>query len=250
MSADRDSSSCVISRCKVQSWNRYRWLTIASTPRSQFQSPLLRLPGELRNLIYFHLFITEAFKLERHGFNTQNFPYINRHRHREPTSHRLALLSVCRQTYAEAALLPFTLSTIEITNIETLEELPFRLTTAQCSAIRSLKLTTPLYGNANIVPLFVSKSRKRGAWLVDYLPGVRTVHIQIVRDYSNLRPRCPSGVSFLQRVRLKQRRDQTEKWLTGGGGAGVEVTFGGYGMCGNEIARGNRDWWENSCSCC
>jgi len=161
----------------------------------------------------------------------------------EPHSYRLGLLSVCRQIYAEARLLPFIIGTIETDNIETLEELPFRLTTAQCSAMRTLRLVTPLGGSANIIKLFVSKSRKRGLWLCNYLPGVRKVEVEAVRDYTQQQQRCQSGRRF------HQRREQTKRWLTGGDGTGIGVIFSDYGMCGNEIARVNRQWWEKECSC-
>lgn len=166
----------------------------------------------------------------------------------EPHSYRLSLLSICRQIYAEAALLPFIIGTIEIENVETVEELPFRLTTAQCSAIRTLRLVTPLGGSANIVKLFVSKSRKRGLCLRDYLSGVRKVEVEIVREYTQQRSQW--SISFLQRMRINQRRHQTKQWLTGGDGTEIEVIFSGYGTCRNEIARANRQWWENSCICC
>lgn len=213
-------------------------------------SPLLRLPGELRNRIYFYVFAEEQFRLAKYGFNTHMFPYINRRENMEPHPYRLGLLSVCRQIYAEVALLPFIMGTVEIDNVETLEEMSFRLTTSQCSAIRTLRLTTPLGGNANIVKLFVSKSRKRGLWLKNYLHGVRKVEVEIVRDCTQQLQRCQSGISFLQRTRLHQRREQTVKWLTGSGGTGIEIIFSGYGMCGSEIVHGNWQWWEKSCKCC
>lgn len=162
------------------------------------------------------------------------FPYINQRNDMEPHSYGFGLLSVCRQTYAEAALLPFTVGTIEIDNIETLGELPFRLAMAQCSAIRTLRPVTPLGGSANIVKLFVSRSRRSGLLLRDYLPGVRKVEVEVVRDYTQQRQRCQSGMRF------NQRRDQIKQWLTGGDGTEIEVMFSGHGMCGIEIVRENR----------
>ena len=205
---------------------------------------LLCLPGELRNRIYFfYVFAEERYELERNGLNTHMFPYIDRRKRLWPHSYRLGLLSVCRQIHAEVALLAFIIGTIEIDKIETLEELPFPLTTAQCSASRRLRLVTPLGGNVNIVKLFVSKSRKSGLWLRDYLPGVRKVEVEVVGDYTQQRQRCQSGTRF------NQRRNQTKQWLTGGDGTEIEVIFSGHVMCGNEIVRANRQWWERECSC-
>lgn len=208
---------------------------------------LLYLPGELRTRIYFYLFAGERFELERQGFNTHMFPYTKRHKQKEYQSSRLNLLGVCRQIYAEAAFLPFTIGTIQIDNIETLGELPFRLTAAQCSAVRTLRVITPLGGSANIVKLFIRKSRKRKLWLRDYLPGARRVEIEVVRDYTQLHRR---GISFLHRMRFDERRCQTKQWLTSGDGTEVEVIFSGYGICSNFVARADRQLWEDSCFCC
>lgn len=220
-------------------------------PHEHIESPLLRLPRELRNRIYFYVFTGEQFQMERQGFNTLMFPYIDRRQKTISQLYCLGLLSVCRQIHAEAALSSFTIGTIVIDNIETLEELQYRLTAAQRSAIRTLRLVTPLGGNANIVRLFVSKSRKRELWLRNYLPGVRKVVIEVVKGYTDLQQRqgVATGMSLLQRMRLHKRRDQTERWLTGGGGSEIEVTFCGYGMCEYEASCGHQRR-ENLCSCC
>ena len=69
--------------------------------RNATSSPLLRLPPEIRNMIYTLIIdvVTVVFTKARLG------------RGRHPIQDGLALLRVCRQIHAEAALLPYALNT-------------------------------------------------------------------------------------------------------------------------------------------
>jgi hypothetical protein len=87
-------------------------LTCCSTLRNQKESPLLRLPAELRDKIYGYVFsggrIIPHFSPIRNTFAIfQGF--IRNQTIFGPVhgDNPLALLYVCRQTYAETALLPF-----------------------------------------------------------------------------------------------------------------------------------------------
>ncbi|CAO2656961.1 Nn.00g057640.m01.CDS01 [Neocucurbitaria sp. VM-36] len=84
----------------------------AITLRNQHESPLLRLPGEIRNKIYIYIFRVGSVRVccERLSPTATNaYPkhavihYMRRH---------LAIIEACRQTYAEAHRLPFTLNEI------------------------------------------------------------------------------------------------------------------------------------------
>jgi hypothetical protein len=79
---------------------------------NQRNSPLLRLPAELRNLIF-------RFAL---GGNTWSFvvrePYGQRIHNCSGFQHTFALLAVCRQIYVETALLPFSLRSFSFNDPE------------------------------------------------------------------------------------------------------------------------------------
>ena len=75
--------------------------TIDIAQRNATSSPLLRLPPEIRNMIYTLIIdvVTVVFTKARLG------------RGRHPIQDGLALLRVCRQIHAEAALLPYAFNT-------------------------------------------------------------------------------------------------------------------------------------------
>ncbi|KAI8939904.1 hypothetical protein NX059_003634 [Plenodomus lindquistii] len=72
------------------------------TAANASESPLLRLPAELRNAIYGYMFGDAYFIV---GFQNHTTTIVYRNKQ------YLALLYVCRQTYTETALLPFKLNT-------------------------------------------------------------------------------------------------------------------------------------------
>lgn len=86
-------------------------LRVASLETNAAASPFLRLSPELRNRIYAYTF--SGYKFNFGGGGTQHqcrADYIY------PTTrqcHRLSLLAACRQIYAEARILPFTLNTFQ-----------------------------------------------------------------------------------------------------------------------------------------
>jgi hypothetical protein len=86
-----------------------------SARQNQRDSPLLRLPAELRNQIFRYAL----------GGETWNFVVreSNRHRVRNCSGfqHALALLAVCRQIYAETALLPFSLGSFSFNDSDDFE---------------------------------------------------------------------------------------------------------------------------------
>ncbi|KAF2751043.1 hypothetical protein M011DRAFT_191503 [Sporormia fimetaria CBS 119925] len=99
---------------------------------NQLSFPLLRLPAEIRNQIWSDVFEVGTLKI---NFNLK----ANFGDEFEDYTPRLAVLLVCRQIYAEARLLPFSLNTVMFANAEVLRSLYSDwLTPCQCSAIRCL----------------------------------------------------------------------------------------------------------------
>jgi hypothetical protein len=91
-------------------------LTIDSVERNAQQSPLLRLPAEIRNMIFIFalsdniisptLWHADSDPDPEHTSTVSRSVTGNR-----PPLHRFSLLRVSRQIYAETAILPYHLST-------------------------------------------------------------------------------------------------------------------------------------------
>ncbi|KAH7399514.1 hypothetical protein BKA66DRAFT_565585 [Pyrenochaeta sp. MPI-SDFR-AT-0127] len=82
--------------------------------QNQRESPLLRLPPEIRNQIFEIVLGGRVFELEGPSCENPNFV--------ERSQHVLALLAVCRQIYAETSLLPFKLNTFSAWNFSKLND--------------------------------------------------------------------------------------------------------------------------------
>lgn len=87
------------------------WGSKTLTPRrirNNESSPLLRLPPEMRNLIFRYALGGKKFLISRVGRKEQ---YLHVTTVGGESTNHFSLLRVCRQIYAETVLLPFTLST-------------------------------------------------------------------------------------------------------------------------------------------
>ncbi|KAF1959435.1 hypothetical protein CC80DRAFT_545818 [Byssothecium circinans] len=83
------------------------------TQYNQLHSPLLRLPGEIRNKIY--EYALGGLRFEKKGYGTTRVyaiehPGNSKIAHRSVASMALSLTKVCRQVHAETALLPYQLN--------------------------------------------------------------------------------------------------------------------------------------------
>lgn len=106
--------------------SRYR------TQRNAAASPLLRLPGELRNRIYEFIFEDITFEIKHSAYIPTQSP------NPRPV-HNLALLQTCRQIHSEAKVLPLVLRTICFRDMTGLNRLVRSLATDQRCAITSLR---------------------------------------------------------------------------------------------------------------
>ncbi|KAI4948626.1 hypothetical protein J4E86_007974 [Alternaria arbusti] len=75
------------------------------TELNSVDSPLLRLPAEIRNMIFTYVFSGEEYLLRRHDYSTLICG-------EAVTDINMSLLLVSRQAYSETALLPYKLGTI------------------------------------------------------------------------------------------------------------------------------------------
>jgi len=82
---------------------------ISSTTLNATDSPLLRLPAELRNLIFAHVYIGTRYSLDVEGFlGSWNLGAL------DWDQSVIGLSLVCRQTHAETSLLPYELGMFDL----------------------------------------------------------------------------------------------------------------------------------------
>ncbi|USP77115.1 hypothetical protein yc1106_04389 [Curvularia clavata] len=106
--------------------------------QNQQQSPLLRLPAELRNKIFAYALGGRTFRFKTTG----NYPWYIKNVTKY--KHALALLQVCRQIYAETALLPFSTNTFSASRLYVLEEWAESLHSARAQSIKWIRLKLQL----------------------------------------------------------------------------------------------------------
>jgi hypothetical protein len=113
-------TNCIISDQRI----------IEIAQRNATSSPLLRLPPEIRNMIYTLII----------DVNTVVFTKAGLGRGRHPIQDGLALLRVCRQIHAEAALLPYALNTFVFwTFISDLQAFLYGRKKEQIAALRNVQ---------------------------------------------------------------------------------------------------------------
>lgn len=115
--------------------------------RNQRQSPLLRLPGELRNKVYEYTFSDAIVSVYRSSAPPEYFkmnPYIGSGSSYFTTAppELAALTKTCRQIYADTHLLLFRLITLHVHSDGSLGYLLSTLENSQQHAIATIQLTT------------------------------------------------------------------------------------------------------------
>lgn len=146
------------------------WLTTSpSTSRNSDISPLLRLPGEIRNEIYRHVLNEGVFDFENDVvlLTTQ-------------CEERFARLRFCREIYNETRLLPFSLNTFYFGSFEVFHKFIIKFTTAkfttakQRQAILALDLEVCIECCIDYVEDFETCQMYS---LSDVLPGLQSVNV-------------------------------------------------------------------------
>jgi hypothetical protein len=178
-----------------------------STALNVRSSPLIRLPGELRNLIYGYALGEDRFGC--YGFVRRTHPTLAW----GERENRLALLRVCHQIYEEAALLPFSLNEFKFAYCKGFLDFCLALGPTKRRAIRKLRLTERIFKS---VKLAVSDLPAHGfGSLSQLLPNLQRVHV-----YTRTFPKM-----FGQQIAQKKTRDEKilEDWVRAGLKGDVEV---------------------------
>jgi hypothetical protein len=205
--------STLLVSCK---YPRTRLFSIAhacdSTQRNDRESPLLRLPGELRNHIYDYIFNEEI------EFDTLACPFTPAYWTAEgmneaPTWY--TMLFICRKIYVEPALLPFT-QLLVVYDVHLLESVSASFSPAQRRAIKSVRLLE----NASAMvsaPSRLIAFKMRGKRISDFLPG----HVKVLlSDYDT--DFCIASPANDDQCLAKEL---VEKWMTEGTGGKITVEW-------------------------
>jgi hypothetical protein len=146
-----------------------------SSLRNNHDSPLLRLPGELRNHIYDYIFNEEI------EFDTLACPFTPAYWTADgmdevPTWY--TMLFICRKIHVETALLPFT-HLLVVYDVHLLESVSASFSPAQRRAIKSVRLLENASAMVS-VPSRLIAFKMRGKRISDFLPG----HVKVLSsDY-------------------------------------------------------------------
>jgi hypothetical protein len=176
-------------------------LTLSSTLRNRLDSPLLRLPAELRNKIYGYVLTQEAIRVAGPwGCDTCTRPLWVQHAHYP--RHILNILEVCQQTYTEGRLLVFSLNQHVGDHLAIHEHVDKILTAEQRSALKEVHLeilnSRPFgCGNKLSIHGLMTSSLRPVLRYVSGLSGLRK--IVLVHVYACAHHRlCPSDVANLK----------------------------------------------------
>lgn len=195
-----------------------------SAKRNDRESPLLRLPVEIRNKIYTYVFRNDVhcFHIPLHGFLLS--PARPRLVLKKPASAQLALLSVCRKVYRDAALLPFSLNLFVFDEVTDLGFLRSRFTAAQRQAIARICLVAPL-SHLRIVGLFMDLVDLNGARFRGLLPNVQVVYIEVSDHNIRLEPKPEAVVEHVRTWTSHEEFQRLEQWFKAGNEPGLRVSY-------------------------
>ncbi|KAI8940020.1 hypothetical protein NX059_003742 [Plenodomus lindquistii] len=149
------------------------------TTLNQQTSPLLRLPGEIRNQIYTYIFTAQFIAIGHrqtphafpnplvstvisHSTNPQRkWPFYPKSplSQGQPFSRLLAITSTCRQIRYEAGILPFRMNTFMLNAMECLSGLQRRIPRVQREAVKVLRIGRSMRYCVDLNGLFVCVRR-------------------------------------------------------------------------------------------
>ncbi|KAH4110552.1 hypothetical protein HBH64_158210 [Parastagonospora nodorum] len=199
-------------------------ITVSNTANS----PLLRLPAELRNEIFAYVASQGTCEIPRErspgGYRSRPIPAPDRKLYGRPFRLGLlpdwfGLLHACKQTYNEAAPLPTQLNTFtahEKAGFELLFECLSRLR----SPTESLRLRVEVNLTRSIEPPYVDLGRK--------LPTLKTLELMVVErsiDFPSPNFHGSYSLQFVDHRGSDIDRDAARLWLTDGGRSSRDVVF-------------------------
>jgi hypothetical protein len=189
-----------------------------SIARNDWESPLLRLPADLRNRIYEIVIYNGTHEF----FSLYQFHRNQRRRRRlsdvsNPKQHLVALLRVCRAIHSETALLPFSLNTCDFCRFEWLETYKDLLTQPQWAAIKKIEVRANILDCDDALDLMRDWQADGISLLQDIFPQVSAVSLRISHQHTFV------GSSF--QIPYNRFVEKIPPWLQGKGVGQVRVRF-------------------------
>jgi hypothetical protein len=146
---------------------------VCSAMQNQRDSPLLRMPPEIRNRIYDFALGGNTFVLLKDD-DTEKI--VNKTK----SKNALALLAVSRQLYAETALLPFSLNVFSSVSPSRLRSWASEIQPVHRNNITALKLVTCFFKVSTDFEVCSHYFGKPKDWIFSELPSLRHIHLRIV----------------------------------------------------------------------
>ncbi|KAF1912549.1 hypothetical protein BDU57DRAFT_542374 [Ampelomyces quisqualis] len=195
-------------------------LLAAIATRKDRESPFLRLPGEIRNLIYLYICSDDTYVFIK-AFNTNRIYRIS------SRPHGLGIILVCRQIHRETDLLLYQLNEFHCIGLQACEMLHTKFNMAQRAAIRRLSVELTLDEDCMRITRGCEMGvRARGFCLSQIYPNLQRV---VMFDRLTDQGRSPSS------DRNKQvSREILINWFRDGNEQ-VEVVFARQTMFGVEL---------------
>jgi len=203
-----------------------------STERNDRDSPLLRLPSELKNLIYEYV-LTVSYPL---CFTRKKHPTKKTKKSRDKkllrgVQYDLSLLRVCRKIHHDTALLPFSLNTIQCDSLMVVQRLRMHLSAEQRQAVRVFRMKANLQ-HRDKLKRHLSGEAPKVESLSTSLPALRCVELELEN-----RPDPPGYWPFYNRMTESDRdrcndvtrafMDLLGRWVRAENDAEVHITWEG-----------------------
>jgi hypothetical protein len=173
-----------------------------SSERNDRESPLLRLPQEIRDQIYEYAFTNDTYTFRSISPSVAGLV--------QSKTNSVGLISTCRRLYHETALLPFTLGSFHCAGITVPEKLHSLLTIAQRDTIQRLSFDVNIT-HKHEIRNFSNKVWRKDIRFGQLWPGVRQIVVVIKGSNTGIM-RCVNEMSL-------------KRWLLHGASSDLKVVF-------------------------
>lgn len=210
--------------CKIATVDleNVRIIELCSTARNKTESPLLRLPGEIRNLIYGYVFTSVPYQVVD-VYDEETGTHLGTHIHDRPVG--VDLTRVCCELHHDTALLPFLLNEFRCLEVKVLGRLHDLLQPEQRKVIRKLTVVVD-FENYCVIDEFLDYTHDHKIMLSDYWPNLEQVVVVACSTKWSSAWQQKWQQMNVARVRIMQdNKTALEDWLRDRAKEGFEVVF-------------------------
>jgi hypothetical protein len=203
--------------------------------RNARESPLLRLPAELRNRIYDLVLYEGDYNFASHFYikddqDQDDFLNFEGFKVDPKVPNRLGLIRTCRQLYAETVLLPFSLNTFVFRTHAMQYFFDSKTTMAQSRAIRAIELHLAIsdgsifLAHPKYTPMGATRESQVDRYTVSFctaLPGLASIYVRVSKYDGHTWNEYPPGYDR-EKARNANRQCLME-WLHEGNKTDVKI---------------------------